>query len=206
MYRLRSRFVIAGYFVLKRLPVEVWTLRDRTGATLCALPCERWVRATSGDYIDLSANGGTDHKRVDVSVALPVPPGTSVIVHPVTERGTPRFARISMGIMVLPYLGGFFFGMLGVVFCAHDSGTSTSCQGIGGMGVAGGVMAASIGLATAHLLWQSWTRDLHLYVEESSASLAPAAPAQVSLEPGAIRLQAGGVQTWFTPAGVIGSF
>ncbi len=182
-------------------PNEVWTLHARDGAALCTMPCERWVRATSNDYVEVSAKNGEIHKRVDLPTAFQFAHGTSIVVHPVTERGTPRLANITMAIMIWPYLGGLVVGITKLAICA---GESSSCDSLGGVPGAWIMLGASVALATAHIAWISWTRYPMLNVDETSAA-ATVTP-QVSLVPGAVRLDTVSVHTWFTPAGVVGVF
>lgn len=182
-------------------PDELWTLHARDGATICTLPCERWVRASSNDYVEVSANNGSVHKRVDMPMIFQFAHGTSIVVHPVTERGTPNLAALAMVIMIFPYLGGIVVGTTVLAICA---GNSPSCDGLGGVGGGWAILGASIVLPIVHIAWSAWTRHSRLNVDESSAG-ATFTP-QVSLVPGAVRLDTKSVHTWFTPAGVMGVF
>src|SRR5207344_1973613 len=85
---LDNRFSVL-YKFLPPKPNERWSLHARGGATLCQLPCERWIGEHSGIYLMRAPMSDDDEaRRVDVAATLPATIGATVTARPHSGRGS----------------------------------------------------------------------------------------------------------------------
>jgi hypothetical protein len=210
-----------------------WTLRDRDGAFVCALPCAYWVRPDSGMTLRLEAlrkGPVVDPTSFELPARLPALPGERLTLtvdrtHALGRTG--EFLAVPLAVT---------FGLMGAGFTAislaslatGSKDTTTRASGCTGVrspdgavsatgcteetshGVAAGVGGLTFGVAALSVAavctaWFFHARDGGLRYEEEPPTAA-AGPLRLGLRAGALELEAGRARARLSPAGITGAF
>ncbi len=147
---------------------DVWTLRDKKGASRCTLPCDSWISANSGWYM----NRG-DGRRVDVPPKLGSPIGSAVTATP--KLGWEQTYSTAGWTMLLLGAGGAA-ASLAVEVKANPKDNNVQI----GAGIAG---VAALGLA----IWGYWWADAYAS-NPTRLVIAPPRKASFHVSPFGLRL------------------
>jgi hypothetical protein len=151
---LENRFSVLYKFLPPKAN-ERWSLHARGGATLCQLPCERWIGEHSGIYLKRAPMADDEEsRRVDVAETLPATIGATVTARPHAGRGSSGASTLGnvLGVLgALGVIGGPITLIVGLADLKDTSNTGRDTAIAGG--IITGVSAAflAIGLVlTGH--------------------------------------------------------
>jgi hypothetical protein len=158
----------AVYVRLPAVPEGKWTLEERSGATLCQLPCSTWL-ARDRDY-GIRRDGG--ESRVDLP-ALTRVPGIQTEV----EFQPPRGSKV-LGIVGIAVGGASVFGGL----------TLFLVGALEDMGPLPGVLLSTggLGITTGGIVYTVYSRSNYKPVYRASAGDRGAPGPRVGVGPGGI--------------------
>jgi len=165
---------------------EVWTLRDRTGARLCTLPCAEWIEPAGGYYLQ------RERPRAELRLppSLPHRPGTEVTAEYQLRRGQPGFSTWLFYLVGLPSAAlGAGLGTWAVVQastgCEKDEITGREdCFPDTGFLVSGAIMYLAVGGAS--FWWYRYSRKERFDTYERVVGSAGTTP--VGLAPSGLRI------------------
>jgi hypothetical protein len=172
---------------------QSWTLEDRHGNVVCALPCTTRLGPSSGYVLEGVGFGQSANDLSDTAVRLQVPdliverPGSALVAHARPQKGNPD------GALVLGLVGGAVT-LAGLTLIALGANAGDPGDGI--VEVIAGVALDIGGIPTtiAGLVWGALS-------ERPEVTLLPAAR---SIEP--LTASPPALQVSFSPTGIVGRF
>jgi hypothetical protein len=141
---------------------ESWSLRDRSGALICRLPCTQWVNPASGYFLQREPARDTPIAKVYLPNTFPHPPGSQVQADYQMERGSPFWSTLTVvGIGAPTTALGAYSLALGIREASESpcSADDPDCERGKGAGYYFGLSTLSFSVASATLWWYIYSQE-----------------------------------------------